>query len=213
MYLTPRQLLLGGATGLTGEYLLDRLLSEPTVQRVLAPSRRPLPEHPRLDNPVGALEYLLPALQGPVETVFCCLGARQQSGSPPPQLEEVDLELVLAFARRARILGARHLLVVSARGASLDSTCPWLQAKGRMEQALQQQGWPQLTIARPPRLLGPRYSQRLLDRLMAPLAGLLPGSPLGLEVCALVWALWRLALEEDQGLRIVEADELRRLGE
>ncbi len=42
MYLTPQHILLAGATGLTGEHLLDRLLNEPTVSRVLAPSRRPL---------------------------------------------------------------------------------------------------------------------------------------------------------------------------
>ncbi|MAE22900.1 MAG: nucleoside-diphosphate sugar epimerase, partial [Pseudomonas sp.] len=53
MYLTPQHILIAGATGLTGEYLLDRLLSEPTVARVLAPTRRPLAAHPHLENPVG----------------------------------------------------------------------------------------------------------------------------------------------------------------
>ncbi|OLQ74048.1 hypothetical protein BHX98_20440 [Acinetobacter baumannii] len=42
MYLTPQRVLLAGATGLTGEHLLDRLLNEPTVERVLAPTRKPL---------------------------------------------------------------------------------------------------------------------------------------------------------------------------
>ena len=31
MYLTPQHILLAGASGLTGEHLLDRLLNEPTV--------------------------------------------------------------------------------------------------------------------------------------------------------------------------------------
>ena len=44
MYLTPQHILIAGATGLTGEHLLDRLLNEPTVSRVLAPTRRPLAE-------------------------------------------------------------------------------------------------------------------------------------------------------------------------
>lgn len=42
MYLTPQRILLAGATGLTGEHLLDRLLNEPTVECVLAPTRKPL---------------------------------------------------------------------------------------------------------------------------------------------------------------------------
>ena len=62
MYLTPQHILLAGASGLTGEHLLDRLLSEPTVARVLAPSRRALAEHPHLDNPQGELLDLLPQL-------------------------------------------------------------------------------------------------------------------------------------------------------
>ena len=37
MYLTPQHILLAGASGMTGEHLLDRLLNEPTVERVLAP--------------------------------------------------------------------------------------------------------------------------------------------------------------------------------
>ncbi|MBN7823528.1 NAD-dependent epimerase/dehydratase family protein, partial [Bowmanella yangjiangensis] len=60
MYLTPQHILIAGATGLTGEHLLDRLLSEPTVARVLAPTRRPLAAHPHLENPVGELQGLLP---------------------------------------------------------------------------------------------------------------------------------------------------------
>ena len=80
MYLTPQRILLAGATGLTGEHLLDRLLNERTVERVLAPSRRPLAEHPHLDNPIGELADLLPQLQGPLDTAFCCLGT--QSSRP-----------------------------------------------------------------------------------------------------------------------------------
>ena len=48
MHLTPQHILLAGATGLTGEHLLDRLLNEPTVARVVAPTRRPLAEHPHV---------------------------------------------------------------------------------------------------------------------------------------------------------------------
>ncbi|MBN0231487.1 oxidoreductase, partial [Pseudomonas aeruginosa] len=33
----------------------------------------------------------------------------------------------------------------------------------------------------------------------------------GIEACDLARALWRLALEEGKGVRIVESDELRKL--
>ena len=74
MHLTPSHILLAGATGLTGELLLDRLLNEPTITRVLAPSRKPLAAHPRLENPVGDPVVFLPQLSGRVDVAFCCLG-------------------------------------------------------------------------------------------------------------------------------------------
>ncbi|MBF3201081.1 oxidoreductase, partial [Pseudomonas aeruginosa] len=39
MHSTPKRVLLAGATGLTGEHLLDRILSEPTLAKVIAPAR------------------------------------------------------------------------------------------------------------------------------------------------------------------------------
>jgi uncharacterized protein YbjT (DUF2867 family) len=212
MYLTPQHILLAGATGLTGEHLLDRLLSEPTVSRVLAPSRRPLAEHQHLENPIGELGDLLPQLQGPVDTAFCCLGTTIKQAGSQAAFRAVDHDLVVAFAERARELGARHLLVISALGADPASSVFYNRVKGETEQALIAQNWPQLTLARPSLLLGPRNDFRLGERLAAPLMRWLPGRYRGIEVAVLARALWRLALEEDQGVRVIESDHLRRLG-
>lgn len=212
MYLTPQHILLAGATGLTGEHLLDRLLSEPTISRVLAPSRRPLAEHSHLDNPVGELADLLPQLSGQVDAAFCCLGSTIKQAGSQDAFRAIDHDLVLAFARRARELGSRHLLVISALGADPKSSVFYNRVKGEMEAALQAMDWPQLTIARPSLLLGPRSEFRLGERLAAPLMRWIPGKYRGIDVAVLARALWRLALEESDGVRIVESDELRRLG-
>ncbi|WP_312932773.1 oxidoreductase [Pseudomonas sp.] len=212
MYLTPQHVLLAGATGLTGEHLLDRLLSEPTITQVLAPTRRALAEHTHLSNPVGDLATLLPSLTGHFDIAFCCLGTTIKQAGSEAAFRAVDLDLVRAFGLRARELGARHLLVISAIGADAESSVFYNRVKGEMEAVLQQQGWPQLTIARPSLLLGERLNQRLGERLAAPLAKLIPGKYKGIEACTLARALWRLALEEQDGVRVVESDELRRLG-
>lgn len=212
MYLTPQRILLAGATGLTGEHLLDRLLNEPTVERVLAPTRKPLAAHPRLENPIGELADLLPQLAGQFDTAFCCLGSTLKQAGSQDAFRAVDLDLVVAFARRARELGARHLLTISSLGANPESSIFYCQVKGEMEAALMDQQWPQLTLARPSQLLGPRLEERPLERLTAPLSQLLPGKYHGIEACTLARALWRLALEEGEGTRIVESDDLRKLG-
>ncbi|MDP9941976.1 MULTISPECIES: oxidoreductase [Pseudomonadaceae] len=212
MYLTPQHILLAGATGLTGEHLLDRLLSEPTVARVLAPTRRPLAAHPHLENPVGDLQTLLPQLSGQVDTAFCCLGSTIKQAGSQEAFRAVDHDLVLAFARRARELGARHLVVISALGANPNSSVFYNRVKGETEEALKALDWPQLTIARPSLLLGARHEFRLGERLAAPLLRWLPGKYRGIDACALARALWRLALEEEDGVRVIESSDLRRLG-
>lgn len=210
--MTAKHILLAGATGLTGEHLLDRILSEPTVECLYAPSRRPLAEHPRLRNPVGQLTDLLAGLEAPVDTAFCCLGTTLKQAGSKEAFRAIDLGLALTFAERARELGARHLLVISSLGADPESSIFYCQVKGELESALRQQGWPQLTLARPSQLIGPRAEARPTERLTAPLSQLLPGRYHGIEAATLARALWRLALEEGEGTRVVESDELRRLG-
>ena len=67
-------------------------------------------------------------------------------------------------------------------------------------------------MARPSLLIGERLEPRLAERIAAPLSRLVPGKYHGIEACVLARALWRLALEEQDGVRVVESDELRRLG-
>jgi uncharacterized protein YbjT (DUF2867 family) len=212
MYLTPQHVLLAGATGLTGEHLLDRLLNEPTISRVLAPSRRPLAKHPHLDNPVGDPAVFLPQLNGRVDIAYCCLGTTIKQAGSEQAFRAVDLDMVVAFAKRAREMGARHLIVISALGADRRSSIFYNRVKGEMEYALRAQDWPQLTICRPSLLLGERTEPRLGEKVAGPLSRLIPGKYHGIEACQLARAMWRLALEEQDGVRIVESDELRKLG-
>jgi uncharacterized protein YbjT (DUF2867 family) len=212
MYLTPQHVLLAGATGLTGEHLLDRLLNEPTITRVLAPSRRPLAKHPHLENPVGDPAVFLPQLNGRVDIAYCCLGTTIKQAGSEEAFRAVDLDMVVAFAKRAREMGARHLIVISALGADRRSSIFYNKVKGEMEHALRAQDWPQLTICRPSLLLGERTEPRLGEKLAGPLSRLIPGKYHGIEACQLARAMWRLALEEQDGVRVVESDELRKLG-
>ncbi|KJZ38294.1 oxidoreductase [Pseudomonas fluorescens] len=212
MYLTPQHVLLAGATGLTGEHLLDRLLNEPTISRVLAPSRRPLAEHPHLENPVGDPAVFLPQLNGRVDIAYCCLGTTIKKAGSEQAFRAVDLDMVVAFAKRAREMGARHLIVISALGADRRSPIFYNRVKGEMEYALRAQDWPQLTICRPSLLLGERMEPRMAEQFAGPLSRLIPGKYRGIEACQLARAMWRLALEEQDGVRIVESDELRKLG-
>jgi uncharacterized protein YbjT (DUF2867 family) len=197
MYLTPQHILLAGATGLTGEHLLDRLLNEPTITRVLAPppaaGRAPAP-----GKPGGRPGGVLPQLSGRVDIAFCCLGTTIKQAGSEEAFRAVDLDMVVAFAKRAREMGARHLIVISAMGADPKSSIFYNRVKGEMEQALRAQDWPQLTIVRPSLLLGERPNRAWPNNWPA-VVRLIPGKYHGIEACQLARAMWRLALEEQDG--------------
>ena len=53
-----RRLLLVGASGLVGRQVLEQALADPRVAAVVAPSRRALPQHPRLSAPHVDFEHL-----------------------------------------------------------------------------------------------------------------------------------------------------------
>lgn len=212
MNASPHHVLLAGATGLTGGLLLRELLADPSVARVLAPTRRRLSSAPRLENPVGLLHRVLPQLQPPVDIAICCLGTTMAQAGSREAFRMTDFDLPLALGRRARRLGARHYLVMSSLGADAASRNFYTRVKGELEQALRDQGWPQLTLVRPSLLLGPRDEFRLGEILAAPLARLLPGRWRAIEARTVARALWHLARQAGEGVRIVESDELRRLG-
>ncbi|MGO4704030.1 oxidoreductase [Dyella sp. 2RAB6] len=212
MTASPFHVLLAGATGLTGGCVLRELLADPTVARVMAPTRHALPRAPRLENPVGMLHRVLPTLQPPLDVAICCLGTTIAQAGSREAFRMADYDLPLAVARRARKLGARHFLVMSSIGASAASRTFYTRVKGELEQALIEQGWPQLTFVRPSLLLGARQEFRLGEAFAAPLSRLLPGRWRGIHVETVARALWRLAREPGEGVRIVESDELRRVG-
>lgn len=204
--------MLAGATGLTGQHLLPLLMQDATVSRVVAPTRRPLQPDAKLENPVGDLEDTLPAIHTAVRTAFCCLGTTIKQAGSREAFRSVDHDLVVRFAVRARALGAEHMLVISALGANPSSMVFYNKVKGEMEQALRDQDWPRLTIVRPSLLLGPRAEFRLGEKLSAPLMRLVPGKYRGIEVSVLAKAMLRLAKSDASGARVVESAELRRLG-
>jgi uncharacterized protein YbjT (DUF2867 family) len=212
MNASHHHVLLAGATGLTGGLLLRELLADPSVTRVLAPTRRRLPSAPRLENPVGLLHRVLPQLQPPVDIAICCLGTTLAQAGSREAFRMTDYDLPLALGRRARKLGARHYLVMSSLGADPASRSFYTRVKGELEQSLREQGWPQLTLVRPSLLLGSRDEFRLGETLAAPLSRLLPGRWRGIRAETVARALWQLARQPGEGVRVVESDELRRLG-
>lgn len=204
------RVLITGATGLVGGELLRLLLADRRVTAITAPSRRPLPPHDKLTNPVGDdLFALLTELDQPVDAVFCCLGTTRQQAGSDGNFHYVDYTLVVESALTGRRLGAQHCLAVSAMGARPHSTFLYNRIKGEMEQALREQGWQRLTLVRPSMLLGKRAAPRLLERVAQPLFRLLPGRWKSVAARDVAQTLLEQAFSPGDGVRVLESDRLQ----
>jgi uncharacterized protein YbjT (DUF2867 family) len=159
--------LLAGASGFVGSYLLEALLGTPDVGRVFAITRRPLGrEHPRLANRIVQFDKLQSQLQGiTCHLALCCLGTTLRQAGSQQEFRRVDLDYVLAFAAVAKAAQAQRFIVVSSVAANPQSKNFYLRTKGEMEAGLVATGFPALDIFQPGVLLGWRRQARPLERV------------------------------------------------
>src|SRR5476649_2249440 len=204
------KVLLLGASGLVGRELLRLLQQDPRVSRIIAPSREALPPLSKLFNPLGRdLTALIAELDEPVDLFFSCLGTTRKLAGSAKAFRAVDFDLVVSSARAARRHGAKHCLAISANGANPHSRFLYNRTKGEMEQALIEQKWPLLTLARPSLLVGKRQPPRLLEQLCAPVFKLLPGKWKAIDAADVAKALQQQAFNAGLGgIAVLESDQL-----
>lgn len=175
-----RHVLLLGATGLVGAQVLARLLADPRVARVSAPTRRPLGvTDPRLHNPridYAALPAAAPWWQA--DALVCCLGTTRKQAGSLEAFVQVDRDYVLAAAALARAAGTACCVFNSATGADARSPLAYNRTKGQAEAGLRAQGWPSLVLVRPGLIGGQRAQRRPAEHaagvLLRALGPLLP---------------------------------------
>lgn len=162
-----------GATGLVGGAVLRRLLDDPAIEHVVAPTRRPLPPHAKLDNPIITTGW--PALP-PLDEAYGCLGTTRKDAGSAEAFRAVDYDLALAFARAAKTAGAKRFGLVSSLGANAKSPLLYPKTKGEAENAVAGLGFETTVIARPSLLLGKREKPRAIEGISETVLGLV--SPL-----------------------------------
>ena len=172
------KVLILGASGLVGRNALEQTLAHPSVTEVVAPTRKPLPPRSKLTNPVAEkLDLLVPEVTTwRVDSVICAMGTTIAKAGSKEAFREVDYLLPLSFARRAHREGAETFALVSAIGASAESSFFYPRTKGEIERDIKLVGFRSLTILRPSIIAGKRDESRFaegvalwLSRMLAPI--------------------------------------------
>jgi uncharacterized protein YbjT (DUF2867 family) len=200
------RVVVAGATGLVGSFLVERLLRDPRSSEVVALSRRPLAiKDPKLRVEIVDFAKLEDAVAGLApEAVFCALGTTIKTAGSREAFELVDLEYPTRLARGAARGGSEEFLLLTALGADAKSKIFYSRTKGRAEEAVRNAFAGKLRIFRPSLLLGPRSDRRpgeALAQKLAPLVNPLLVGPLkpyravrGEDVARDMVSAWRASL-------------------
>ena len=205
--------LLVGASGLVGQSVLQKALGDPRIEQVVAPSRRPLPAHPKLQNPVLDFDHLTPdAPWWRVDAVVCTLGTTIRTAGSQEAFYRVDHDLPLAVARLALRQGARAYALNSALGADPASRVFYSRTKGELERDLTALGFPSLTLVRPGLIGGERQEQRPAEQLAVKasqwLRPLLPPRYRVVPAERIAHHLLEAALACEPGVRVLSSEQL-----
>jgi uncharacterized protein YbjT (DUF2867 family) len=175
--------LLLGATGLVGKETLAQLSADTRFEKVLVLARKPGRSDVRVEwrrADFDAADTYERLVGDAIDAVFCCLGTTIKQAGSQEAFRRVDYEYPMRTARalRGRAGGVRFALV-SAVGASIDSSVFYLRTKGELERDLGTLGFLSLDIFRPSLLLGAREGTRAGEAfsiaLMRPLGALMVG--------------------------------------
>jgi uncharacterized protein YbjT (DUF2867 family) len=186
-----RAALIAGATGLTGQHLLARLLNDPRYSAVHALLRKPQAvTHPKVIARV--VDFVrLPSLPK-IDDVFCCLGTTIKKAGSKDAFRRVDFEYVVNLAHAAKRAGAKRFLVISALGATTASQVFYNRVKGEMEETLRTVGFDELAIFQPSFLVGERAESR-------------PGEQIGIKIFQ---AIAPLLIGPARKYRAIRADDV-----
>lgn len=161
-----------GATGLVGQQLTEQLLLDDNYQAVHVFVRNliALPDNADPQNKLtqhivdfNNMSSWQSKLVG--DELFCCIGTTlKQAGSKLLQTK-IDLKIPTEIARYARHNDVTKFILVSSANANPESSSFYLQLKGKLEQNLIEQNWPQLIIVRPSFLAGKRNEFRVGEKV------------------------------------------------
>jgi uncharacterized protein YbjT (DUF2867 family) len=215
-----KQMVIAGATGLIGRQVTEELAGLAGI------ALHALLRRKAEDLPANVHQCVAPAEDWPAvmstlrpEVAICCLGTTIKVAGSQAAFRAVDHDLVLAFAKAARLAGAQHMIAVSSVGASAQSSNFYLKTKGETEDGLRALVFDRVDILRPGLLTGGNRTDsrpgEAIGIMLSPLTDLLMLGPLAkyrsTPSAKVAQAIVTLALAGGHGTYSHENDAIRAL--
>jgi uncharacterized protein YbjT (DUF2867 family) len=159
-----------GASGLTGSFVVEELLRDPSFKLVRVLVRKNLQiNDPKLQQTIVNFNDINDYAEkfGFGDVIFCCIGTTQKKVKGNNiAYEKIDFDIPINAARMGIVNKFKKFLIVSAVGANENSSNFYLKLKGKTENALQQFSFESISIFRPSILLGNRKETRPAEKIM-----------------------------------------------
>ena len=156
-----------GATGLTGNLILNKLIEDERYDFVKIFGRRKVEIiHSKIIQFTGnliELDRFKDDFNG--NEVYCCIGTTSKKTPNKSQYRKIDFGIPVTAAKLCKENNINCFLVISALGSNAKSSIFYNKTKGEMEQAVFEQNIPITYILRPSLILGNRNENRLAENL------------------------------------------------
>lgn len=164
-----KTVVIAGAGGLVGSRLLDLLLADVTVSRIILLARKqPEVESKKVEVLLTDFNDLRPLKSklAEAEILYCCIGTTMKTAGSKEAFRAVDYEIPFRLAEIASAAGVKKFIAISSLGADPHSRNFYLKTKGEMERDIADNfRFQKLAFVRPSMLLGPRKEFRLGEKI------------------------------------------------
>ena len=209
-----------GASGLIGNLLLQKLISDNRYQKIILIVRKSINlEHQKLEEKIIDFNLIEEINSIQADEIYCCIGTTIKKAGSKEAFEAVDLDIPSKIAQLALNNDIQKLFIVSSLGANLHTSNFYLKTKARMEHAVAKNPIDTVIFFRPSLLLGSRKEFRfgeLIAKIFMPiihvflLGSLKKYRAIKGEVVA--QAMINVANSDYEGLHYLESDQVQKIG-
>jgi len=208
-----------GASGLTGQQLLAKLIADERYAAIKLFSRK---KTENTSSKVIEIVGDLLALENfkedfTADELFVCIGTTAKKTPDKTQYKKIDFGIPAAAAKLAKENQIPTFLVVSAMGANAKSSVFYNKTKGEMEQAVLSEKIKHTYILRPSIIGGSRNENRPMEKIGIAIFKLLQPLMVGklkkyriIEAENIAKAMIYLT-NEKPGLQIIESDKIQEM--
>jgi uncharacterized protein YbjT (DUF2867 family) len=169
-----QNIIIAGSSGLVGSHLLQQLLKNQQINKVISLSRSACKKTDDMQYQNQLIEVIDPHLQIDEKLIssikvnvgFIALGSTKKKAGSQQALRKIDVLLVVEVAKAMKKAGVTSIYIVSCIGASPKALSHYLKCKGEMETEVEKVGFEYIVFVQPGPLAGQRKQTRTDEQFL-----------------------------------------------